>query len=73
MAARKIRPYRRLSDAERLKVGTDLRKLYEGGNSIRELVELTGRSYGFIHRALTEAGTQLRGRGYYRRPSNTTE
>ncbi|MDX6206482.1 MAG: hypothetical protein QOF39_2539, partial [Frankiales bacterium] len=30
---------------------------------IRSLAESTGRSYGFVHRILTESGAALRGRG----------
>jgi transposase len=36
---------------------------YRKGTSIRELADEHGRSYGFIHRLLVEAGTPLRGRG----------
>lgn len=53
----------RVSGAARDKLGNDLRKKYEGGKSIRELAAETGRSYGFVHRVLTESGATLRGRG----------
>ena len=33
------------------------------GASIRDLASETGRSYGFVHRMLSEAGVALRGRG----------
>ena len=46
-----------------VKLASDLRKKYEGGASIRELAGDTGRSYGFIHRILSESGATLRGRG----------
>ena len=36
---------------------------YDAGESIRSLATATGRSYGFIHRILTETGVALRGRG----------
>ncbi|MEZ5186377.1 MAG: helix-turn-helix domain-containing protein [Candidatus Nanopelagicales bacterium] len=36
---------------------------YGQGASIRSLAAETGRSYGFIHRLLTESETTLRGRG----------
>ena len=36
---------------------------YEAGESIRSLASSTGRSYGFIHRILTEMGVTLRSRG----------
>jgi hypothetical protein len=36
---------------------------YEKGRSIRNLAEWLGRSYGFVHRLLSESGVTLRGRG----------
>ena len=45
------------------KVGSELRKKYEKGASIRALAESTGRSYGFVHRVLSEAGVTRRSRG----------
>jgi hypothetical protein len=53
----------RVTGTERDKLTVVLRKSYEGGASIRQLAESTGRSYGFIHRVLSESGTPLRGRG----------
>jgi hypothetical protein len=53
----------RVTGAERDKLSTTLKKKYDGGASIRELASSTGRSYGFIHRVLSEAGANLRGRG----------
>ncbi|MER5917212.1 helix-turn-helix domain-containing protein [Streptomyces sp. NPDC001982] len=47
----------------RKKPGADLKKAYNKGASIRTLAQGCGRSYGFVHRLLTEAGTTLRGRG----------
>ncbi|WP_182543088.1 helix-turn-helix domain-containing protein [Halosaccharopolyspora lacisalsi] len=41
----------------------DLALRYADGASIRRLAESTGRSYGFVHRVLTESGVPLRGRG----------
>lgn len=37
--------------------------LYQGGLSIRDITKLSGRSYGAVHRMLSEAGVVLRGRG----------
>ncbi|WP_367141009.1 MULTISPECIES: helix-turn-helix domain-containing protein [Streptomyces] len=48
---------------QRRRIGAELRALYEDGASIRELTRSTGRSYGFVHRILLEAGATLRGRG----------
>lgn len=54
---------RRVTGTERDKLGADLKKKYQGGASIRELAQSTGRSYGFVHRVLSESGVALRGRG----------
>ncbi|MFL6148238.1 MAG: helix-turn-helix domain-containing protein [Pseudonocardiaceae bacterium] len=53
----------RITGVTRDKLGSELMKKYEKGASIRALAESTGRSYGFIHRVLTESGVTLRGRG----------
>ncbi|MFF8534428.1 helix-turn-helix domain-containing protein [Streptomyces sp. SAS_267] len=53
----------RVTGAARDKLAVDLKKAYESGASIRTLAEGTGRSYGFVHRILTDAGVTLRGRG----------
>ncbi len=46
----------------RTQLGADLAAQYEQGTPIRGLVESSGRSYGFIHQLLTEAGVTLRAR-----------
>lgn len=53
----------RITGGERDKLAGDLRRKYDSGQSIRALAESTGRSYGFIHRILSESGVTLRGRG----------
>ncbi|MQA94232.1 MAG: transcriptional regulator [Streptosporangiales bacterium] len=53
----------RVTGAERTKLAVELKKRYDSGESIRSLAASTGRSYGFIHRILTESGVTLRGRG----------
>ena len=53
----------RITGPQRLELGRHLRARYEDGTSIRALVAETGRSYGWVHRLLTEARTPLRGRG----------
>ncbi len=53
----------RITGAQRDKLAADLKKKYEKGASIRSLAESTGRSYGFVHRVLSESGVALRGRG----------
>jgi hypothetical protein len=53
----------RVTGTDRDRLTSDLRKKYDGGESIRSLAQSTGRSYGFVHRILSESGTTLRGRG----------
>jgi hypothetical protein len=53
----------RVTGGERESLAADLKKRYEAGESIRLLAESSGRSYGFVHRILSESGTTLRGRG----------
>jgi hypothetical protein len=52
----------RVTGPQRRKLAKDLKDRYDAGESIRALANATGRSYGFIHRILTEAGVGLRGR-----------
>jgi hypothetical protein len=53
----------RVTGMERDRLAGDLRRKYDSGESIRALAAFTGRSYGFVHRILSEAGVNLRGRG----------
>jgi hypothetical protein len=53
----------RVTGNTRDKLAAELKRKYESGESIRALAESTGRSYGFVHRILTESGVSLRGRG----------
>lgn len=53
----------RVTGADRAKLAADLQKRYSAGESIRALAASTGRSYGFIHRILTESDVTLRSRG----------
>ena len=53
----------RVTGSDRTKLASDLKKRYDSGESIRALAATTGRSYGFVHRLLTENGVSLRGRG----------
>ena len=53
----------RVTGVDRSKLATVLGKRYDNGESIRSLAASTGRSYGFVHRILTETGVRLRGRG----------
>jgi len=58
-----VRKGARVTGADREKLAAELKKKYAGGASIRALAEETGRSYGFVHRILTENEVQLRSRG----------
>ena len=58
-----LRKGTRVTGEDRSRLATDLRNRYDSGESIRSLATATGRSYGFIHRILTETGVALRGRG----------
>ena len=53
----------RIAGEARTQLGADLAAQYEQGTPIRSLAESSGRSYGFIHQLLTEAGVTLRPRG----------
>ena len=53
----------RITGADRTKLASELTKKYQQGSSIRALAEETGRSYGFVHRILTESEVSLRSRG----------
>ncbi|MBB6119596.1 helix-turn-helix domain-containing protein [Nocardiopsis algeriensis] len=53
----------RVSGEDRSQLASELKRRYDGGESIRQLAAATGRSYGFVHRVLSEAGVELRGRG----------
>jgi predicted transcriptional regulator len=53
----------RVTGDDRGKLAADLKEKYESGQSIRLLAESSGRSYGFVHRILSESGVTLRGRG----------
>src|SRR5258708_10963593 len=52
----------RVTGADRTKLAADLKKRYNAGESIRSLAGSTGRSYGFVHRILTETRVSLRAR-----------
>lgn len=55
--------HKRITGATRDRLRGQLVRAYERGASIRALRDQTGRSYGFIHRVLSESGVTLRGRG----------
>lgn len=53
----------RVTGTERENLAAELKKKYDEGESIRSLAAYTGRSYGFVHRMLSESGVTLRRRG----------
>lgn len=53
----------RVTGGDRDQLAAELKRKYEAGQSIRLLAQDTGRSYGFVHRILSESGATLRGRG----------
>ncbi|MFE4721931.1 helix-turn-helix domain-containing protein [Streptomyces sp. NPDC056728] len=54
---------KRITGVARDKLAAQLKTAYESGASIRSIADSTGRSYGFVHHILTEAGATLRRRG----------
>ena len=52
--AETLRKGTRVTGMDRSKLATTLGKRYDSGESIRSLAASTGRSYGFVHRILTE-------------------
>ena len=53
----------RITGEQRDTLGATLAQRYAAGESIRAIAADTGRSYGFVHGVLKEAGVELRGRG----------
>lgn len=54
----------RVTGEARVRAGEELAKRYHAGESIREIAGAIDRSYGFVHRVLSETpGVVLRGRG----------
>ncbi|CAL9666650.1 hypothetical protein SUDANB176_07256 [Streptomyces sp. enrichment culture] len=54
---------KQITGAAREKLAREMKEQYENGLSIRAIAEAHGRSYGFVHRVLTEADVPLRSRG----------
>lgn len=66
------RKHKYIRGAAREKVAAEFKKKYESGASIRALAEEIGRSYGFVHRMLSDSGVNLRARGGGVRKTPTT-
>ncbi|MCW2509255.1 MAG: putative Transcriptional regulator [Modestobacter sp.] len=63
---------KRITGDDRTSLADELRERYDGGESIRSLATSTNRSYGFVHRLLSESGATLRGRGGANRNAKKT-
>jgi hypothetical protein len=63
---------KRITGGDRTTLAEDLRQRYDSGESIRSLATSTNRSYGFVHRLLSESGATLRGRGGANRNAKKT-
>ena len=53
----------RITGTQRTTLASQYAKRYAAGESIRKIAEDAGRSFGFVHGVLKEAGVELRGRG----------
>lgn len=62
-----IKPRVRIVGADRHQLAQQLVGRYRSGESIRALASSIGRSYGFVHALLEEAGAEIRDRGGDRR------
>jgi transposase len=71
----KLKTGGRITGPTREKLRKDVARAYQQGQSIRDLSERLGRSYGFVHQLLSESGITLRSRGgpnrYKRRNAQT--
>lgn len=53
----------RITGEGRQKLADSLVERYRRGQTVREIAEDIGRSYGFVHGVLVESGVAMRGRG----------
>jgi hypothetical protein len=53
----------RIIGTQRAELAAELSQRYAGGESIRAIAAGTGRSFGFVHGLIKEAGVELRSRG----------
>jgi helix-turn-helix protein len=58
-----VAPHRRVVGEYRGQVAVAFAEEYQRGASIRDIAAGSGRSYGFVHRVLNEAGVAIRPRG----------
>ncbi|MBB5153297.1 hypothetical protein BJ970_000831 [Saccharopolyspora phatthalungensis] len=57
---RKVQRGARVTGHAREKLAADLKRWYDRETSIRQLVEVSGRSYGAVRLLLQEAGAEFR-------------
>jgi hypothetical protein len=55
--------YAQVRGEERRRVADDFAARYQRGESIRTLAASSNRSYGFVHRILSQSGVTFRARG----------
>jgi hypothetical protein len=65
--------YAQVRGEERRRVADDFAARYERGESIRTLAASSNRSYGFVHRILSQSGVTFRARGSANRKPRNTE
>lgn len=53
---RRLPPLKRVLGERRAKLAAEMADAYNKGASIRRIVQESGRSYGFVHRVLSERG-----------------
>ena len=67
-----VQPHVRLTKETRDQVTRIAVRRYQAGASVRTIAAELGRSYGFVHRILTEAGVTMRPRGSSNRKKEKT-
>ncbi len=63
MSEKKFDKSARVLGADRAAMTAQVTARYLAGDSIRQLADHFGRSYGFIHYIVVESGTPMRARG----------
>lgn len=63
MTSSDLGKYGKITGGEREKLGAELAQVYQSGTSVRAIAEDRGRSYGWVHKLLEEAGVTFRPRG----------
>ncbi|WP_223774489.1 helix-turn-helix domain-containing protein [Streptomyces sp. 135] len=58
-----VLPHSRIGGEMRSAMAADFKDAYLAGDSVRAIAAGSGRSYGFVHTLLSEAGVDFRARG----------